>query len=90
MKNAQELLSYVLKSLAQYPDQIVIEAFEDSMGILLMVTLAQDDMGIIIGRKGETSTAIRTLVRVEGYKDGGKKISVKFQSEDEAARANTH
>jgi predicted RNA-binding protein Jag len=38
------------------------------MGVLLTLDLNPDDMGKVIGKKGNTAKAIRTLLRVMGMK----------------------
>jgi predicted RNA-binding protein YlqC (UPF0109 family) len=65
----QEFLEYVIKALVDKPDKIVITRVVDEMGVLLTLTVDQEDMGKIIGRSGNTAKAIRTLLRVVGMKN---------------------
>ena len=40
----------------------------DDLGVLLTVQCAQEDMGKIIGKSGQTAKAIRILLRIIGSK----------------------
>jgi uncharacterized protein len=64
------VLTYLARSLSNDPDAIVIETEERRGGLRLSLHVAPDDMGRVIGRRGRTAQAIRTLVNVAGAKDG--------------------
>jgi predicted RNA-binding protein YlqC (UPF0109 family) len=65
----KEFLEYVVKTLVDKPDKVVIDRTVDEMGVLLTLTVDPEDMGKIIGRQGNTAKAIRTLLRVVGMKN---------------------
>jgi uncharacterized protein len=64
------VLNYLARSLSNDPDSVVIETEERRGGLRLSLHVAPDDMGRVIGRRGRTAQAIRTLVNVAGAKDG--------------------
>ncbi len=64
------VLSYLARSLANDPDAVVIDTEDRRGGLRLNLHVAPDDMGRVIGRRGRTAQAIRTLVNVAGAKDG--------------------
>jgi predicted RNA-binding protein YlqC (UPF0109 family) len=64
------VLTYLARSLSNDPDAVVIETEERRGGLRLSLHVAPDDMGRVIGRRGRTAQAIRTLVNVAGAKDG--------------------
>ena len=64
------VLSYLARSLSNEPDAVVIDTEERRGGLRLSLHVAPDDMGRVIGRRGRTAQAIRTLVNVAGAKDG--------------------
>ncbi len=64
------VLTYLAKSLSNDPDAVVIDTQERRGGLRLSLHVAPDDMGRVIGRRGRTAQAIRTLVNVAGAKDG--------------------
>ncbi len=67
---ALAVLTYLARSLSNDPDSVVIETEERRGGVRLNLHVAPDDMGRVIGRRGRTAQAIRTLVNVAGAKDG--------------------
>jgi uncharacterized protein len=64
------VLNYLARSLSNDPDAVVIDSEERRGGLRLSLHVAPDDMGRVIGRRGRTAQAIRTLVNVAGAKDG--------------------
>jgi uncharacterized protein len=64
------LVEYVAKSLADKPDEVVVEAIERGGGtIAIKVKLADGDVGRFIGKAGRNIEAVRTLVRVASLRD---------------------
>jgi predicted RNA-binding protein YlqC (UPF0109 family) len=64
------VLTYLAKSLSNDPEAVVIETEERRNGVRLNLHVAPEDMGRVIGRRGRTAQAIRTMVNVAGAKDG--------------------
>jgi hypothetical protein len=62
----KELVDYIARTLADQPDEIQVHAADDQV---IELRLAPDDVGKIIGRRGKTAKAIRTLLSVaaEGW-----------------------
>ncbi|CCL71713.1 Putative RNA-binding protein [Clostridioides difficile E28] len=59
----KELVVDIARALVDNPDSVVVEEFEDNDGIVLKLTVAQEDMGKVIGKQGRIAKAIRTVVR---------------------------
>ena len=59
-------IRYVLESLVEDKDQLIIEPSSDALGILLTVQVSERDMGKLIGKSGQTVKALRTLLRIIG------------------------
>ncbi len=74
----KELVEIIAKSLVDYPDQVVVTETEDADTITLLLTVAPDDMGKVIGKKGRIAKSIRTVVRAAALK-GDKKVVVDIQ-----------
>ena len=72
MEQDQQFLEYVVKALADYPNDVKITRTVDEMGVLLVLSVNKDDMGKIIGRSGQTAKAIRTVLRVVGMKNDAR------------------
>jgi hypothetical protein len=64
------VLTYIARSLADEPDSVVVEAEDRRGSVVLRVHVAPEDMGRVIGRRGRTAQAIRTLVGAAGARDG--------------------
>lgn len=64
------VLTYLAKSLSNDPESVSIDTEERRNGLRLNLHVAPEDMGRVIGRRGRTAQAIRTLVNVAGAKDG--------------------
>lgn len=65
-------LEFVVKSLVDNQDAVVIVRTVDEMGVLLTLTVAPEDMGKIIGKDGNIAKALRTLLRVVGMKHNAR------------------
>ncbi len=64
------MVEYVAKSLAEKPEDVLVESFERGGGtVALKVKLADADVGRFIGKAGRNIEAIRTLVRVASLRD---------------------
>lgn len=59
-------LHYVLDSIVEDKDKLVIESQRDDLGILLTVSVSENDMGKLIGKSGQTIKALKTLLRIIG------------------------
>lgn len=59
-------LRYVLESIIEDKDALVIDSRLDELGILLTVQVSDHDMGKLIGKSGQTVKALRTLLRILG------------------------
>ncbi len=59
----KELVEYLVKSLADHPDQVVLGEHETDDSILLELKISPDDIGKIIGKNGNTINAIRTVLQ---------------------------
>src|SRR3989338_7273274 len=68
----KEFLDYLIKALVDNPSDVKVDRTVDEMGVLLTLSVNPADMGKIIGRKGNTAKAIRTLLRIIGMKNNAR------------------
>jgi predicted RNA-binding protein YlqC (UPF0109 family) len=61
---AVELVTYVAKSLVDDPDAVSVEVHEEDGVQIIELSVAEDDMGKVIGRNGSVAKALRTLLKV--------------------------
>lgn len=65
----QQFIEYVVKQLVSEPDQVKVVCTDDDRGTLLELSVAPDDLGRVIGRRGSTAQSLRTLLRALGMKN---------------------
>lgn len=64
----QKVLEEILTALVNNPQEVKIQRTIDEMGVLLKVKLHPQDMGLVIGRKGERINAIKNIIKAIGMK----------------------
>lgn len=82
----KEFLEFLVKSLVDKPDAVVVSRVVDEMGVLLTLDIDPEDMGKVIGRMGNTAKAIRTLLRVVGMKNNAR-VNLKINEPEGGKRA---
>ena len=75
MINLQETLLDIAKAIVDSPEEVKVAVEEDERSITLILTVAPDDMGMVIGRHGKIAKAIRTVIKAASV-NSGKKVSV--------------
>ncbi len=78
MDKIQELIKYVVEQFADKKSEIEYGVEEKENGIEYTVTLAESDMGKVIGKQGKIAKALRTLVKASAPRDG-KKVFVEIK-----------
>lgn len=73
-----EYFTAMVRPLLKFPDSLKVVQTLDELGVLLTVDVHKEDMGIIIGRAGETAKALRLIMRIFGVTHKAK-VSVKIQ-----------
>lgn len=68
----QQFVEYIVKSLVNHPEDVVIERIIDEKGVLLTLTVNAEDLGRVIGKRGVTAQSLRTLLRALGTKNDAR------------------
>ncbi len=69
--HAHAVLNHLCTSIVDNPDEVSIEtSVEGDKAVRFDVTVNNDDMGRVIGRRGRVASAIRTVVNAAGSTDG--------------------
>src|SRR4030043_1108504 len=68
----KEFVEFIVKSIVGNPDDVKVERTVDEMGVLLTLHINQNDMGYVIGKKGNTARSIRTLLKIVGAKNNAR------------------
>lgn len=74
----KELVRVIAQSLVDHPDDIVVTETETEEELTVLLQVAPDDMGKVIGKQGRIAKAIRTVVRAAAVKID-KKVNVEIQ-----------
>lgn len=58
----KEFIEYIVKNLVDNPDQVQVRCFDSEKGIIVEVKVAPEEVGKVVGARGVTINAIRTIV----------------------------
>lgn len=84
MHTDQQFLEAVVKEIVNHPDDVKSTRTVDERGVLLTLDVNPSDIGYVIGRRGQTVRALRTLLRVVGAKNNAS-VNLKI-NEPEGSR----
>jgi predicted RNA-binding protein YlqC (UPF0109 family) len=70
----RELVEFLARALVEEPDAVEVEEFEENGDIVLEITVAEDDVGRVIGRGGRIANAIRTLAKAAAVREDRRVI----------------
>ena len=68
----QQFVEYIVKTLVNNPDKVVVDRKIDEKGVLLSLTVDPEDVGRVIGKRGVTAQSIRMLLRALGTKQDAR------------------
>ena len=71
----RELVEFLVRALVEQPDKVEVEEFEEDGDLVLEVSVAEEDLGRVIGRGGRIANAIRTVARAAGSR-GERRVIV--------------
>ena len=74
----KDLVEVIAKSLVDSPEEVVVTETESPKGTIVQLTVADSDMGKVIGKQGRIAKALRTVVKAAASKDD-KKVIVEIQ-----------
>ena len=58
-----ELLEFLVKALVEDPDAVEIEELEEDGDLVYEISVADGDLGRVIGKGGRVANAIRTIAK---------------------------
>ncbi len=65
----KDLVEYIVKQLVTNPDDVVVDEQNEPGIVNLILTVNPEDMGIVIGKNGQTIKAIRKVLTVRAIAD---------------------
>ena len=78
MIDLSTVLSNIAKSIVDHPDNVAVSENAEGNEILLTLSVAEEDMGMIIGKRGKIAKAIRTVMKTVAKIDD-KKVTVEIK-----------
>lgn len=66
----KDFVAYIVKNLVDHPDQVKIQEVGGTHTVILELSVEKSDIGKIIGKRGKTINAIRTLLMSVASRNG--------------------
>lgn len=73
----KSLIEILVKALVDNPDSVVVDEVDEGDSLTYEVTVAEDDLGKVIGKQGRVANALRTVAKAAALKEH-KSVYVKI------------
>jgi len=70
----KELIEFIVKALVDDPSAIEVEEVETEKTTTFKLRSAKNDIGKVIGKRGRTASAIRTIMTAVSARQGKKAV----------------
>ncbi len=64
----KDLIEYIAKALVDAPTDVDVQEFGDEEASIIKLKVSKDDLGKVIGKKGRTAKAMRTILSAAAMK----------------------
>ena len=61
-KLMKDLIEQIAKAIVEKPEEVQVRGIEGENAVVIELRVAKDDIGKVIGKKGKTITAMRTIL----------------------------
>ena len=78
MTDLKETLCGIAKAIVDSPEDVTVAEAVDGKRVNLTLSVAEDDMGMVIGKHGKIAKAIRTIMKAAANADG-KEVNVEIK-----------
>ena len=91
----KDLVEYLAKALVDNPDPVHVEQTGTDDDVIFKLSVGREDLGKVIGKKGRTAKALRTLLSAAGAKHKTRVLLEIIEPQDDgeeepAATANAN
>ena len=69
----ENLIEQIVKELVDKPDEVTVTLVESERTIIYELHVGDGDLGKVIGKRGRTAGALRTIISAISAKGGGKR-----------------
>ncbi len=73
----RQLVEYMATFLVKEPDSVIVREIQGGNATILQLSVAEDDMGRVIGKGGRVANAMRTLLCVAAAR-GGRRATLEI------------
>jgi uncharacterized protein len=70
----KEFIEYIVKHLVDHPESVAVELEEKENKHVFKLKVGDGEIGKVIGRRGQTATAIRILLKAVAAKEGKRAV----------------
>lgn len=70
----KEFIEYIVKNLVNKPDEVLINEIKGVKTVVFELKVGDGDMGMVIGKHGQTAKSIRMLLQAASAKLGKRSI----------------
>ena len=81
----EDFVAYIIKNLVSKPEDVTVSSIDEQEQICIEIRVAAEDVGKVIGRRGNTINALRTIVRTVATRLG-RKAQVELIQPDQTRR----
>ena len=82
----KEFVAYIVKNLVDNPDKVKINEIGGTQTLIIELSVEKADIGKIIGKRGKTINAIRTLLMSVASRNG-LRVNLEILEEGEKSKA---
>jgi len=69
----KDFVEYIVKKLVDNPDEVKVNQIDSEKTIIMELQVKEGDLGKVIGKKGRTAKALRTILTAVAAKQGQKR-----------------
>jgi predicted RNA-binding protein YlqC (UPF0109 family) len=70
----KDFIEYLIKHLVDKPDEVHVKEIAGEKTVVFELHVGDGDMGKVIGRKGQTARALRTILSAVSAKQGQRSV----------------
>ena len=78
MLNLAEILADVARAIVDHPDSVCVQETVEGDDVQLLLTVSEEDTGMVIGRHGKIAKAIRAIMKAAAN-SCGKHVTVEIK-----------
>jgi predicted RNA-binding protein YlqC (UPF0109 family) len=68
------MLEYLTRALVEEPEAVEVDEFNEDGDLVYEITVADDDLGRVIGKGGRVANALRTVAKAAAVKQDRRVI----------------